>query len=67
MNYNNSLKSKEMRSSLGSFISDYSKNKYNIIFYNAFTHPLVQNNWMPIWKLFPTPFSRSIIHYQTNE
>ena len=29
MNYNNSLKSKEMRSSLGSFISDYSKNKYN--------------------------------------
>jgi hypothetical protein len=24
MNYNNSLKSKEMRSSLGNFISDYS-------------------------------------------
>ena len=29
MNYNNSLKSKEMRSSLGGFINDYSKNKYN--------------------------------------
>ena len=29
MEYNNSLESKEMRSSLGSFIRDYSKNRYN--------------------------------------